>query len=384
MRHPVAAAAAHTAQQAQPPSILQLPLLRWQPGCLQTHHLLRPAPPSTQPAPTQWQHCSSSCCRMLMPPASGRRAYLSGGCCTAEQRICLVWLQVRALPHKLLAGNSRDAPANLDVAADLLICRDQLVHDRVSRRTVVAAPGETVVVEHAFTNPLSRGSVFELRVSHPQQLAPISDAPTYHALTAVARTLPAGAVPDAAAVAAPAGALRPALAQLAAAGRTVFGQQLLPGGRLYLEAGEAVTLPFSLRALPAQLQQTGSAAARPGAAMPLAGGSSSSTAGEVMSVEFVASEQQAALAVLEAQVGGGVSWRERGHASRCCILHSASYATLKPASISYNHAGGIASRHHASYAALCGARGGAVQHHCASGRRACSSCAAGQPAARSG
>ncbi|KAK9823703.1 hypothetical protein WJX72_004791 [[Myrmecia] bisecta] len=100
----------------------------------------------------------------------------------------------------------------------------QQLRDAMSSHCIVRpAYGETVMFEHEFTNPLLTEAVYQLQISHPQELAVVTDPQEWRALQAMQ----------------PAGTIR---------GRPLE-DAVLDGDRLYLAAGETLAIPFRLRNL---------------------------------------------------------------------------------------------------------------------------------------
>lgn len=135
--------------------------------------------------------------------------------------------------------------------------RSQLSRDLVTSCVLQPCQGQVLLLEHMLTNSLGRDAVFEVRVSHPDELQAVDSVPQYRQLQqAVGSGIPTSA---AAAVAAGAAAGAhvwgavgaPSLAQLAATGgranSSTVASQLVNKGRIFLAANERVTIPFWYR-----------------------------------------------------------------------------------------------------------------------------------------
>jgi len=153
----------------------------------------------------------------------------------------------------------------------LLLLRSQLRKSLVTHFSIRPSPGEALLLQHTLTNSIGRDAVFELRVSHPRELAAVESLQELRDLqqscgtgisTVAAGPASQGQSTAAAAAGASikggdAAAQPPKLQQLArqaasggggaAAGA---GRVLVSRGRILLAAGESVSIPlrFTLQA----------------------------------------------------------------------------------------------------------------------------------------
>jgi hypothetical protein len=137
--------------------------------------------------------------------------------------------------------------------------RSQLSKHLVTSCALQSCQGQVVLLEHVLTNSLGRDAVFEVRVSHPDELQALESVPQYWQLQqAVGAGIPTSAAAAAAGVGAGAtgvGALgavgAPSLARLAVAGGQFTSSdvagQLVSKGRIFLAANERVSIPFRYR-----------------------------------------------------------------------------------------------------------------------------------------
>jgi hypothetical protein len=141
--------------------------------------------------------------------------------------------------------------------------RSQLSKDLVTSCTLQPCQGQVLLLEHVLTNSLGRDAVFEVRVSHHDELQAIESVPDYRQLQqAVGAGIPTSAAAAAAAAAAGVGAGAagvnglgasgsPSLARLAATGGQFSSSdvagQLVSKGRIFLAANERVSIPFRYR-----------------------------------------------------------------------------------------------------------------------------------------
>jgi hypothetical protein len=137
--------------------------------------------------------------------------------------------------------------------------RSQLSKDLVTSCMLQPCQGQVLLLEHVLTNSLGRDAVFEVRVSHPDELQALESLPDYRQLQqAVGAGIPTSAAAAAAGVGAGAagvGALgvvgAPSLARLAVAGGQCSSSdvagQLVSKGRIFLAANERVSIPFRYR-----------------------------------------------------------------------------------------------------------------------------------------
>jgi hypothetical protein len=134
--------------------------------------------------------------------------------------------------------------------------KSQLSKDLVTSCVVQPQQGQVLLLEHVLANSLGRDAVFEVRVSHPDELQAIESVQQYQQLQqAVGAGIPTSAAAAAARAAAGehgwGGAGAPSLAKLAAAGghdsSSGIADHLVNKGRIFLAANERVSIPFRYR-----------------------------------------------------------------------------------------------------------------------------------------
>lgn len=175
--------------------------------------------------------------------------------------------------------------------------RSQLRKDLVTPCAIQPSLGQALLLEHMLHNPLGRDAVFELKVSHPDQLRALDNVQEYRHLQhaagpAIITSAPAAAAAQLDAALSAAGAAgMPSLAQLATgSSNTADAEQLVNKGRIFLAANERVNIPFVFR-LNSGLVQADSSQQQQQCQQ------------HVVTVEFAALELDYPVNILELQVG---------------------------------------------------------------------------------